>query len=54
MKLFDIIKSPPPSIVTIMFSKGTVIKKIKSSEFLTLNTKITKEKKKLIFDQVSS
>ena len=53
MELFVIIKSPP-SIVTIMFSIGTVIKKVKSSEFLTLNTKITKVMKKLIIDQVSS
>ena len=53
MKLFAIIKFPP-SIVTIMFSMGTVIKKVKSSEFLTFNTKITKVKKKLIIDQVSS
>ena len=47
-------KIPPPTIVTIMFSMGTVIKKIKSSEFSTLNPKITKVKKKLIIDQVSS
>ena len=44
----------PPFIVIIMFSIVTVIKEVKSSEFLTLNTKITKVKKKLIIDQVSS
>ena len=43
--------TPPPIVIIIFLS---VKKDVKSSEFFKINPKITKVKKKLIIDQVSS